>query len=851
MINAFKTQKETWERRACQLAHFWSILALLGLVVPAMLSTGDGAQLQIIKSFGNPYQTGQNPYSPLTEGSDGLLYGTTSAGGLRNFGTVFSIGKDGSNYKILHNFGVTNADGAVLYGRVTECSDGVLYGTTWQGGTYGAGTIFKLNKDGSGYTVLRSFGPAPADGNNPPAGLIQGSDGFLYGTTQIGGAHSAGIAFRIQPDGTAYQVLHVFGGSGDGQQPPDGVFEASDGVLYGVTYSGGTNGAGTVWRLNKNGTGYGIVHYFGPSIQGKYPGGAMVEGTNGTLYGATYQGGSNNVGTVFQVSKDGTGFLVLHHFRGTPAADGAQPETAPIAGTNGVLYGTTESGGSNGAGCVYALNQDGTGYTVLHHCSSQTDQNPYATVLLGSDGAIYGNARNGGSASGGTLFKLSTDGTSFSVLRNYLSNTGGDGSGPEVIREAGDGTLYGTARHDGSQGGGIVFGLRKDGGGYNILHSFLAAGQSEYSPVGGMVEGPDGALYGTVSSGGTNLLRGAVFKIGKDGNNYTVLRLFGSGTDGQTPLAGVIRGSDGLLYGTTYSGGTNGGGTIFAINTNGSFYSVLHSFSNAGGEGVNPQAPLFETADGALCGGTWNSPGIPTYGGAFVLSKDAVNYSVLHSFGASPDASRLKAGFAQGTDGALYAATYYGGSNNVGAIFRVNENGSGYQLLHVFTSTGGDGQNASGELVRGWDGYLYGTTENGGSHGLGTVFRINNDGSDYSIVYNFGSGPGDGTSPRFLVVGSDGAFYGVTYTGGAWNFGAVFRLMPVETPQMLRAAPVAGGVQVLFSGVAGYQYQLARSWDLTTWTVITSGTMPVGGIYDYLDTFSISDRAYYRADWVP
>jgi uncharacterized repeat protein (TIGR03803 family) len=829
-------------------AGLFARLPALGLASVITVSSGQCAQLQILKAFGNPDQTGQSPYSPLTEGSDGVLYGTTYTGGLGNSGTVFAINKDGSNYKILHHFGVTNADGAQLYGRVIQCSDGNLYGTTWAGGTHGAGTVFKLNIDGSGYTILRSFGQAPTDGNNPPAGLLQGSDGFLYGTTQLGGAHSAGTTFRIQRDGNGYQLLHTFGGSGDGQQPPDEIFEASDGMLYGITYFGGTNGTGVVYRLNKDGTGYGIVHYFGPSIQGTTPVGAMLEGTNGILYGVTYQGGSNNVGTIFQIGKDGSGFQVLHHFQGTSAGDGAGPETALRMSTNGVLYGTTESGGSNGLGCVYALNQDGTGYTVLHHCASD-GQNPYATVLLASDGFIYGNARAGGAHGVGSLFRLNTDGGGWLVLRSFFSNAGGDGSGPQGIREASDGRLYGTTWSGGTAAQGTVFGLNKDGSGYSVLHNFSTAVPGAYNPVAGVVEGTDGALYGTAANGGTND-SGGVFKVGKDGNNYANLRLF-SGSDGQSPLAGLIRGSDGLLYGTAYAGGPNGRGIVFAINTNGSVYSILHSFGTIDGEGINPETPLFETADGALCGATWNSPGVPTYGSAFIMSKDASNYSVLHGFGQSPDASRMSAGFAQSTNGALYGATFYGGTNNVGAIFRINEDGSGYQLLHVFTSTGGDGQNASGELIRGWDGYLYGTTPYGGSHGLGTVFRINNDGSDYSVVYNFGSSATDGAKPQFLILGSDGAFYGVTYSGGAANFGVVFRLLPVETPQMLSATSAGGGVEVIFRGMAGYLYQLTRSSDLATWAPIATVTMPRGGVYTNLDTASPPDRAYYRAAWVP
>jgi uncharacterized repeat protein (TIGR03803 family) len=196
MHTVLETTKRVLRGEPGKHAGLFAILSALGLASPIMVSSGHCAQLQIIKAFGNPDQTGKNPYSPLTEGrSDGVLYGTTYAGGLGNAGTVFAINKDGSNYRILHHFGVINADGVQLYGRVIECSDGALYGTTWRGGTHDTGTVFKLNKDGSGYAILHSFGPAPADGNNPPAGLIEGSNGFLYGTTQLGGTTGQGTTY--------------------------------------------------------------------------------------------------------------------------------------------------------------------------------------------------------------------------------------------------------------------------------------------------------------------------------------------------------------------------------------------------------------------------------------------------------------------------------------------------------------------------------------------------------------------------------------------------------------------------------------------------------------------------------
>src|SRR5262249_16815795 len=145
------------------------------------------------------------------------------------------------------------------------------------------------------------------------------------------------------------------------------------------------------------------------------------------------------------------------------------------------------------------------GYGVLHHCDGNFGLNPYALVLPARDGLLYGTAHAGGSFSLGTIFSLSSDGATNTVLHNFLPASGGDSFGPDAVREAGDGVLYGTASHGGNSGGGTVIRLNKDGSGYGILHNFSSAGPSESMPYGGMAEAPDGALYGVVSAGGTNL----------------------------------------------------------------------------------------------------------------------------------------------------------------------------------------------------------------------------------------------------------------------------------------------------------------------------------------------------------
>lgn len=366
----------------------------------------------VIKNF---VDLGSTPTS-LIEGSDRNLYGTMSAGGGKGEGVVYKLNKDGSGYTVLHSFtGYENdEDGSSPQGLV-EGSDGALYGTTQIGGRpsgdlypLGSGTVFKVNKDGSGYTVLHCFHGLSGDGVAPWAGLVEGRDGALCGTTLEGGAKSAGTVFKLSKDGGGYRVLHSFFASQtDGFKPMAGLLAGSDGALYGTTDGGGNvpvvAGAGTVFKLNPDGSGYKLLHSFPdkPS-DGRFPRSSLSEGRDGALYGTTQAGGKNDWGTVFKLLKDGSGYRLLHSFTGYEnSGDGADPSGLAL-GSDGALYGTTKFHGRNNGGTAFKLNPDGSGFTVLRNFpgAEGDGQNPSASMVQGSDGALYGITTT-------TLFKLS------------------------------------------------------------------------------------------------------------------------------------------------------------------------------------------------------------------------------------------------------------------------------------------------------------------------------------------------------------------------------------------------------------------------------------------------------------
>jgi len=289
----------------------WSLLSslfplpssLFLLAIFFLLPSPASAASQTLLSFGSASAQGRRPYSGVVVGKDSALYGTTIQGGTNGVGTLFKVNADGTGYTLFHTFLTNGIDGqspvALLQG-----SDGKLYGTTSIGGTNRSGTIYGLNTNGTGYTLLHTFGSIAGDGQNPQAGLMEGTNGTLYGTTFFGGAQDGGIVFKLNKDGSGYQVIHVFTAwPTDGDGPSGALVEADDGYLYGTTvYGGQTAAIGTLFRLRKNGSDYSLLHTFqGKDGDGSVPTHALCKTANGDLFGITQSGGEAGVGTVFGV----------------------------------------------------------------------------------------------------------------------------------------------------------------------------------------------------------------------------------------------------------------------------------------------------------------------------------------------------------------------------------------------------------------------------------------------------------------------------------------------------------------------------------------------------------------------
>lgn len=478
---------------------------------------------------------GESPEGGLVEGDDGLFYGTTFGGGSAGLGTFYSMDPSGA-FTVIRSFDT----GDIVYpGRLWQAGDGSFYGASWNGGAALKGTVYRLTAAGD-LAVLHDFDGQ--DGGSPVGGLMEAADGFFYGATEFGGPAGYGVVYRIKSTGE-FEVLHAFVNDG-GTHPACELVEWPAGTFYGTTGDGGAFGRGTAFSSDVAGQ-VTLLHDF-TAPEGSYPAQGLIEAPDGFFYGVAMAEGSDSHGTFFRM--DTAGFVtVLHHFT---EAEGGAPFHIVLA-SDGAFYGSN-------AASVVKLQTSGT-LTALHPVPGF----PYVLdrVMQGSDGDLYGTTFYGGALNFGTVFRLTTDGATFTTLHEFTATEGAFPVGTLV--EASDGKFYGSTNEGGLNGAGVLFRIGTSGQ-YEMLHSFgtLASGDGVFGAT--LIEASNGYLYGTNGAGGSFGL-GTVFRLDTAGEE-TVVHSFGSGgSDGEGPNGALLEASDGLLYGSTINGGLYGGGTLFHV----------------------------------------------------------------------------------------------------------------------------------------------------------------------------------------------------------------------------------------------------------------------------------------------
>ena len=358
------------------------------------------------------------------------------------------------------------------------------------------------------YDILHRFACAPTDGAKAYGSLVYGSN-YFYGMTSQGGSRGAGIIFKIGRDGGLYDILYVFSGGTDGGSP-FGNLLLSGTTLYGMTSKGGDNGSGVIFRINTDGNDYTVLHSFSQAYNdGSSPRGSLLL-SGGMLYGMTYSGGAGTgctgrCGTIFSLNISNMSFKILHSFNNLPN-DGARPSYGSLILSDSTLYGMTSAGGSEDGGAIFKIGTSGSGYSVLHSFGSATNEGyaPLGSLVL-SGSTLYGMTSKGGAKSFGTIFRINTNGSNYAVLHSFPDrNVTSDGYTPYGSLILLDDTLFGMASNGGGTNDGVIFQIGTDGSDYTIIHRF---GDGTVANDGGAPYGDpilvDTSLYGMTSNHST------------------------------------------------------------------------------------------------------------------------------------------------------------------------------------------------------------------------------------------------------------------------------------------------------------------------------------------------------------
>jgi uncharacterized repeat protein (TIGR03803 family) len=653
---------------------------------------------------------------------------------------------------------------------IMRASEGAFYGTA-RGGPAGKGTIYRMRPGGRVETLWSFRG---ADGESPLAGLVEGSDGFLYGTTHQGGIDQFGTVFRMSKDGQLTTLVSL--NSAVGGFPSGRLIETPEGSFLGVAAGRGAYSNGTVFKVTTAGDVTVLADFTG--LNGGSPRSGLVRGADGNYYGTTDEGGTGR-GTIFRLTPEGT----LTTLKSLHTADGIWPSEL-LLGRDGNFYGMTRYGGANDRGTLFKMSPDGD-FTVLTSFANPRVPSFPSQLVQDSAGAIYGTLDR-------AIFKYTaTGGVEIAddprerIDYDYWSGLASDGKGGFV----------GTTTQGEGPGEGRIFAFRAPGD-FQTLALFGEKG----ARIGeSLARGDNGEIYATTEVGVNGY--GSVVQLSPTGEVQTVHAF--SGRDGSEPKGGLVRAKNGSFYGTTGRGGDHDCGTVFKF-TPGIGVSTLYSFPNEGSNSTD--AWLASAGNGDVYGVT-HFGGAFGYGTVFRIEADDLvtriaelngsicrypdaalveaadgsfygtahkDYSERVTFRIVPDgqiavvARSIKSSYNNASrmircaDGAFYGCEY--GSINPGRIFKLTPAG---QITTVAVFSAETGTYPKAGMVEGPDGFLYGTASGGGAHGFGTVFRASREG-EIVALHSF-----DGVSAAYPqttpIVGTDGHIYGAADHFAFWR----------------------------------------------------------------------------------
>jgi uncharacterized repeat protein (TIGR03803 family) len=642
---------------------------------------------------------------------------------------------------------------AVILNSALNAQNIELWGTTALGGSTNSGTVFKYSVQDDSLTSIPL--EMPQAGVPELQGFIEASNGKLYALSRSFGFNddcnsiqTGGVIIEFDPITNTYQDVYHFKNMIDGQNPNYKLMQASDGKLYGMTISGGTYNEGVIFRFDVSNYSYTKLFDFQNS-SGSSPTGALVEGTNDVLYGTTQLGGTNQKGVLFRFELTDLNYIVAYNFNGS---QGSFPSNTLIKVDNSTFVGTTSGGGTDDFGVIYKYDFMSFQYTKIHDFDLQLGMvSPRASIVFDGLNKIYGASSNDPSR----IFCFNLSSETMSVLHEFDPLT--DGYHPEGGLFYHNGELYGLCSAGGVNSTGTLFKYSIANDLLTVINHFTQSPTSYYMNTTIPFIASNNSFYGLGTFGGSPNL-GGIFKFDLSTSQLTNLHDFNYGINGAIPKSTLFQASNGRVFGTAYYGGLSGEGVVFEVDRYTNEIETLHNAILATG---NQFTDVMIEYQGKLLGTGAN-------GTIYSIDMNTNTYSELGDI----SGTTASGGLVQ-IDDYGYGVSYFGGDNNVGTLYRFDLNNNNVSSIEFSFDGILTGASPVGHLFANDDFFLYGLTESGGTNGSGTIYKYEPFLNDFIKLYDFDNLSGNSPTGS-LVKHSNGKFYGLAKYGGNNDLGVLF-----------------------------------------------------------------------------
>jgi uncharacterized repeat protein (TIGR03803 family) len=630
---------------------FYGVLSSGGINGLGVIYTYDPVNNAYAKKADFTGENGKNPLGTLTLGSNGKIYGTVWYGGSSDKGGIFEYNPASETLSLkIHFTGIEGQFGGCV--GITEGADGKFYGVRYNGGSQFKGVIFVFDPVANTYSEKFHFTDDAAHGRNPMGVLFPTDHGTKFFGTTESGASSSGVIFKYDPVSNTF--TKKFDITGTNGAYPRGYFTAHpNGKLYGVTQSGGT-GTGVLFEYDTINNVYQKKADFGFNHRANV-GVAVAE--NGKIYGMTQNGGLYAAGSLFEFDPLNSTYEYKYSFN----TDAGDSQYATVAlGNDGKLYAMTTGGSVGEGGFIFSYDIASEILTKkIDFNPAPLGAQPYGTVTEGNNGKLYGVTAKGGENGYGVLFELNPSTNEFSKKVDFDGTNGKAGHGSLLL--ASNGNLYGTTRRGGTYDNGVLFEYNSTEEVFTVKMSFPE--EEGGRPEGNLIEGAAGKLYGLTPFGGASG-PGVVFEYDIDNDLYTKKADFND-DNGSEPKGGLCKFTNGKFYGLTYYGGTGGYGVLFDFDPESGELQKKIDFNNT--DGANPVGDLLLASNGNIYGVT-SKGGANDDGVLFEYIPESNTYTVKYTFNETT-MGRPGGTLIESSNGKLYGMSTSPSDTGEGAIF--------------------------------------------------------------------------------------------------------------------------------------------------------------------------------------